>query len=107
MRTRSAPPSWAHLADSPVPAPAPITGATAAIWARSAASGSARVIAAPGRARAGGRPWAERAPAGGHGHRERRVVDVGVDLVSLDLRRVDAVAQRREQRLVGVGVAER
>ena len=35
------------------------------------------------------------------------VVDVRVDLDELDLRRVDALAQRGEQRLVGLRVAER
>src|SRR3954465_11831012 len=98
MMIRSAPPSWAHFADSPVPAPAPITARPAAIWARSAAIASSRVMR---------RLLDELVQPVGHGGRERRIIDVGVDLVDLDLRRVDAFAQRGEQRRVGLGVAER
>ena len=46
MMIRSAPPSCAHLADRPVPAPAPITGRPWATCSRSRASASSRVMRA-------------------------------------------------------------
>ena len=42
MMIRSAPPASAHLAERPVPAPAPMIGLPASTWARSRASASAR-----------------------------------------------------------------
>ena len=45
MMIRSAPPSCAHLADRPVPAPAPITGRPWATCSRNRARASSRVIA--------------------------------------------------------------
>ena len=42
----------------------------------------------------------------GHRERERGIVDVGVDLVHLDPRRV-TFSRSVEQRLVGIGVVER
>ena len=76
MMIRSAPPSCAHLADRPVPAPAPMTGLPAATCSRSWASASSRVTShAPD----------QLVQAVGHRRGERRVVDVGVDLVDLDL----------------------
>ena len=97
MMIRSAPPASAHFAESPVPAPAPMIGLPAAIWARSRASASARVM-----------PPASDQLVQPVRHRERegRVVHVGVDLVHLDLRRVDQLADRVEQRRVGLGVVE-
>ena len=48
MMMRSAPPSCAHFADSPVPAPAPMIGRPVATCSRSLASASSRLtLAAP------------------------------------------------------------
>src|SRR6218665_2250082 len=44
MMMRSAPPSSAHLAESPVPAPAPITALPASIWPRMRASAVSRFM---------------------------------------------------------------
>src|SRR6266545_7995812 len=117
MMMRSAPPSCAHLADSPVPAPAPITGRPWATCSRSAARASSRVI--DGSPPRGVRPRVLMATIGilplenqlvqpiGHRGGEHGVVDIGVDLVDLDLAGIDALAQRGEERLVGLGVVER
>src|SRR6185437_16405103 len=47
MMIRSAPPASAHLADSPVPAPAPMIGRPSAAWARKRASASRRFMRVP------------------------------------------------------------
>src|SRR3954453_11647513 len=93
MMIRSAPPASAHLAESPVPAPAPMIGFPASTCPRRRASASALVIhhlMEPVR----------------HRVRERRVVDVEIELVQLDVV-AEVLPQRREERLVRGGVVER
>ncbi len=97
---RSAPPASAHLAERPVPAPAPMIGLpgvdlraqprerlAACVMRRSCDQ-----LVEPVRP----------SPSANAGSLTSRV-----ELVHLDLRRVDELAQRREQRLVRLGVVER
>ena len=99
MMIRSAPPASAHFADRPVPAPAPMIGAALADLLAQPRERLVRAVIA--------RLPISSCSAVGHRRGERRVVDVGVDLVHLDLVAVDPLAQRVEQRRVGLGVVER
>src|SRR5512139_1961524 len=93
MIARSAPPASAILAEMPVPAPQPTIGTPAATWARSRRSTSARgmkgmvglLLCSGGPA---GLPASAQHPEQGLGDRarERRVVDVGLELDERDAR---------------------
>ena len=76
MMIRSAPPASANFAESPVPAPAPMIGDRASTCARRRRSDSSRGSSC--------RLLDQLVQPVGHRDRERRVVDVLVELVQLD-----------------------
>ena len=96
MTIRSMPPASAHLADRPVPAPAPmITPPPSSVRAQL----RARLVA-------GHRALHVLVELLRHRVGERGIVDVAVHLDQLDAL-VEPLAQRGEQRLVGLRVVER
>src|SRR5829696_950006 len=97
MMTRSLPPASAHLADSPVPAPAPMMTPPSSSVARSLARASSPVTSAS-------EVLVELVH---HRGRELLVVDVVLELDQLDLRAAEPLTQRIEQRCVGIRVVER
>src|SRR6202035_1327170 len=100
MMTRSAPPFSANFAESPMPAPAAITGrpASSVFLRRSRTSFRECFIAAL--------LSNERKKAVGRLSRECVAVDVGVQLDQRDVRS-DILPERGEQRFVGLGVVDR
>src|ERR1700722_3333727 len=99
MMTRSAPPFSANFADSPMPAPAAITGrpASSVFVRRSRTSFREYFIAAL--------LLNERKKAVRRLGREGIAVDVGVQLDQRDVRS-DILPERGEQRFVGLGIVE-
>src|ERR1700733_9612353 len=102
MIRRSTPPASAALADSPVPAPAPMIGRPAAAVFRSPASAVLRSMSAF--RIVGGDELVQ--PLGGLPP-EAGVVDRGVHLMHDDRGTGEAFAEGGEAGLVGFGVAER
>ncbi len=97
MMIRSVPPASAHFAESPVPAPAPMSGAPgsdlgAELRERLRSGHDASSISSCSR-------FAIASANGG-------IVHVRLELMHLDLRRVDQLAERVEERCIGLAVVE-
>ena len=101
---RSAPPASAHLAERPVPAPAPMIGWPRSTWARRRSKGFLASHALTSRG-AEDHDLVEGVEAVGHRVRELGIVDVQVELPEVDLR-IEVLAKGAEQRLVGSRIVE-
>src|SRR3954470_15778989 len=105
MTIMSMPPVSSHFADSPVPAPPPISGRPAAIFVRKASSSACLAMRGMG---AGGGDRRDVAPGGDEGGGERLVVDVLRQLQQPALGAgAEVLLDGAEQRAVGAGVVER